>query len=119
MRYVNGILCLVMLLFAGVQYNDPDFFIWIPAYLVPAVWAGLAAWRPALVGRPRPFAGLAACLGAAAFATVLLWPTEPGWWQKDVWWEKEVVREGMGVMVLTLVLAVVALTAWTKRRRPA
>lgn len=29
----------LFILFAGFQYNDPDFFIWIPIYLVVAIVA--------------------------------------------------------------------------------
>ena len=47
MRYVNGFFCVLLVLFAIVQYNDPDAILWILIYGVPAVWAGLAAFRPA------------------------------------------------------------------------
>lgn len=117
MRYVNGFLCLVMLLFAAVQYNDPDFYLWVPIYLVPAAWAGVAAWRPALLRRRRALAGLAVCLAAALVGAIVAWPAEPGWWQQDVWWDKELVREGMGVMIVTAVLCFAALGGWLARRR--
>ena len=37
MKIFNGIFVLVFILFAAVQYNDPDPYLWIPIYLYPAV----------------------------------------------------------------------------------
>ena len=37
MKYVNIACVLLMLLFAGVQYNDPDGFLWAAIYLVPVM----------------------------------------------------------------------------------
>lgn len=111
MRYVNIVLCLLMLLFIGVQYNDPDGLIWMVIYLVPAGWAALAAWRPAMLSRPLIRWLLVLCLLAALAAVVWFWPTTPGWWQQEVWWEVETAREGMGMMIVAIVLLVALLSA--------
>ncbi len=112
MRYLNGLLCLMLILFAGVQYNDPDAVMWILIYAIPAAWAGVAGFRPALLtGKPATI-GLGACLVAAVAGTIYLWPQEAGWWHRDAWWEAELVREGMGLMIVTSVLCVVVLTRW-------
>lgn len=37
MKVFNFIFVLVFILFAAVQYNDPDPYLWIPIYLYPAV----------------------------------------------------------------------------------
>ena len=117
LRAVNGFLCLVLVAFAAVQYNDPDFYFWIPVYLVPAAWAGMAAYRPERLRR-RPFAaGLALCIVAAIAGTVWFWPTEDGFWRRDVWWESETAREGMGVLIVTIVLLVVAFAASRAKTR--
>ena len=34
---LHKILAGLFILFAGFQYNDPDFFIWVPVYLVVAI----------------------------------------------------------------------------------
>ncbi|MFQ5955558.1 MAG: transmembrane 220 family protein [Kiloniellales bacterium] len=112
MRYLNGFFCLLLILFAAVQYNDPDAVLWFLIYAVPAAWAGVAAFRPQLLQGIMPTAGLGACLVASVAGMLYMWPTEAGWWRIDVWWEIEVVREAMGLMVITIVLAVVALTRW-------
>ncbi len=36
MKIVKYILILIFVLFAAVQYNDPDVFLWIFVYLFPA-----------------------------------------------------------------------------------
>lgn len=116
MRYVNAVFCVLMLLFAAVQYNDPDAVFWGVVYAVPAFWAGLAAYRPqALRGRGASL-GLAASIVLAVIGTVYFWPRDQGWWQQDVWWESEPAREGMGFMLATLTLLVVAFT-WSRVRR--
>ena len=51
MRILNGFLCVILALFTIVQYNDPDAILWIVIYGVPAVWAGVAAYRPNAVER--------------------------------------------------------------------
>jgi hypothetical protein len=41
MKILNIVLCVVFLLFLGVQYNDPDPYLWMPIY-------GFVAWICAL-----------------------------------------------------------------------
>ena len=117
MRVFNGLMALLLLLFAVVQYNDPDFFIWMPIYLVPAIWAGIAAIRPASFRNAVATGGLHLCLLAAVAGTIYAWPTDEGWWQREVWWESELAREGMGLMIVTVSLLVVAVSSWWLRRQ--
>jgi hypothetical protein len=42
MKILNGIFTLLFILFAGLQYNDPDPYVWIPIYLYAALLCGLA-----------------------------------------------------------------------------
>ena len=42
MKVFNLIFCLLFLFSAGLQYNDPDPYIWIPIYLYGAVLCWLA-----------------------------------------------------------------------------
>jgi hypothetical protein len=37
MKIFNIFFCVVFILFAVVQYNDPDPYLWIPIYLYPAL----------------------------------------------------------------------------------
>jgi hypothetical protein len=116
MRILYIALCLIFVAFTAVQYNDPDFYFWMPVYLTPAAWAGVAAWRPAGVkgGAARP--ALWACLLAAVAGTAWFWPTDDGFWRQDVWWDSETAREGMGMMIVTVGLLLVALGTAGGRR---
>ncbi len=40
MKILFGVLTVMFILFAGLQYNDPDPYIWIPYYLGIAVLTG-------------------------------------------------------------------------------
>lgn len=117
MRYVNIPLGLVMVVFAAVQYNDPDALLWIVIYLIPAAWAFAAAFRLPSVRSPRGTVLLSVTLAAALATTAYYWPQAPGFWRKDVWWVDEEAREGMGVLVALAVLLFVAATSLTGRTR--
>ena len=67
MKYLNIACGLLMILFAGVQFNDPDGLLWAAIYLVPAIWAGILAFRPHLIQNTLPF-GL---LGLSAAAELI------------------------------------------------
>lgn len=43
MKIFNLIWCVLFIVFAGLQYNDPDPYIWVPIYLYGAVYCALAA----------------------------------------------------------------------------
>lgn len=110
MRYLNWFLCILMILFAAVQYNDPDAPVWAAIYGVAAFWAGFAAYRPSRLRQTLPTLALAACLLLALVGTAYLWPTDAGWWRREVWWQSETAREGMGLMLVTATLLIVAVT---------
>jgi hypothetical protein len=112
MRLVLGFLAVLMLMAVAVQYNDPDGPLWMLYYGVPAVWAGLAALRPAAVLGTAGRALLIATTIAAALLTVWYWPPVDAWWRVDVWWHTEEAREGMGLMIVTVVLAIVLAAAF-------
>ncbi len=43
MKIFNVFFCVVFIVFAGLQYNDPDPYIWMPIYLYAAVLCWLAS----------------------------------------------------------------------------
>lgn len=116
LRIVNGLFGLMMLSFVVVQWNDPDGPLWMAIYLVPAVWALLAASGLSLLRSPIALGLLWASVLFGASAMIYYWPTVAGFWRKDVWWVEESAREGMGVMVLFVVLIVALVSAY---RQPA
>jgi Transmembrane family 220, helix len=99
MRYVHMILCLTMLGFTAVQYNDPDALLWIVYYIVPAGWAYLAAFRPQILGAPRTRQWLWTCTLAWLGLVIFYWPTMANFWRSEVFMAEETAREGMGLMI--------------------
>ena len=112
----NAFLCVLLIAFAAVQYNDPDFYFWIPVYLLPAALAGLTAYRPQRLLTPPFNAVLLVCIVAGIVGTLWFWPTEEGFWHREVWLQSETAREAMGFMIVAVALLVVALSAWPTRR---
>jgi hypothetical protein len=43
MKTFNIVFAVLFVIFAGLQYNDPDPYIWVPIYLYSAVFCYLAA----------------------------------------------------------------------------
>ncbi len=115
MRYLNIFLALLMLLFIAVQFNDPDGLQWMVIYLVPASWAAIAGFFPAWLSGSMVRGALILCILLALFGMYWYWPVTPGWWRQEVWWEVETAREGMGMMIVAIVL-LVALVSTRARR---
>lgn len=111
MRYVNILLCVLMVGFAAVQYNDPDALLWIVLYMIPAVWAGLAAFRLTAVRSISGTRLLWASVAAGIAAVIFYWPEMPGFWRTEVFMAEETAREGMGVMIAFVVLLVTLFSA--------
>ncbi|HRH60013.1 MAG TPA: transmembrane 220 family protein [Chitinophagaceae bacterium] len=42
MKIFNGFFCFCFVVFAALQYNDPDPYVWVPLYLYAAVLCALA-----------------------------------------------------------------------------
>ncbi len=116
MRIVNGVLCLLLILFSAVQYNDPDVLLWGLIYGIGAVFTGLAAYRPGLLASPRLATAFALFLAVSIGGVYYYWPTTPDWWVKDVWWEAETAREGMGMMIVAAAMLIAGLTVLRARR---
>ena len=115
MKYLNIACGLLMILFAGVQFNDPDGLLWAAIYLVPAIWAGILAFRPHLIQNTLPFGLLGLSAAAELIGVLYYWPTTPGFWRQDVWWKTETVREGMGIMIAAVVVLIALATAVRNR----
>lgn len=117
MRIVSGVCAVVLIVFAAVQYNDPDALFWAPIYAGGAVLCALAAFRPRIyAGSPAGLVYAAAVLASLA-GVVRFWPSASGWWMQEVWWENEAAREGMGMMVLAAALLLALPVVWRHRGR--
>lgn len=45
MKVFNIIFCFIFIVFAALQYNDPDPYLWIPIYLYTAILCWLASQK--------------------------------------------------------------------------
>lgn len=117
MRIINGVLFVLLILFIGVQYNDPDGMLWAAIYGSGVIWCGVAAFRPRLFAMGPVFGLFTLTVVAAIAGLFYFWPDTPRWWMQDVWWETETAREGMGMMILSIALAFTGFVALRFRRR--
>ena len=116
MRSLCGVLAVLLVLFAAVQYNDSDALFWISAYGAGAVLCGLAALRPRVLRRRTGRAAIAASVVLAGVGVVIFWPEGNRWWSIAEWWPEvagEASREGMGMMILFgALLAAATVALW-------
>jgi hypothetical protein len=112
MRYLHAALCAVLVVFAALQYNDPDWYYWGPVYLLAAAWSFLAFRRPEFLAR-APLARIAAPASLGLFLigfAVLARHLGPGWIHV------EEARESIGYLICA---AATALALWDGRRSEA
>lgn len=114
MKIFNLIFCILFILFAALQYNDPDPYVWIPIYL----YAAILCWF-AFKGRfyKRAYAiGIMVYLGYAIFLLltkngVLDWINEhdaeniAATMQAEKPWIED-AREFFGLLILIIVLSI-------------
>lgn len=115
LRLLNVLTCLTMLGFAAVQYNDPDWLLWVFYYGVPAFWAFMAAFRRRAFTSVQWLGWLWASLAAWGVLVWYYWPQMPNWWLKSVWINEETAREGMGLMIAFVALAIALMSAYRRR----
>jgi hypothetical protein len=110
MRWLHIVLGAVLIIFATLQYNDPDPYLWGPIYGFAALWALLAAWRPALLGG-RTAVRLGAITCAILFLIGFAWlaPTIG----RD-WIQVEEAREALGYLICAVSTG---LALWTGLRQ--
>jgi hypothetical protein len=114
MKVFNFFFCIIFILFAALQYNDPDPWVWIPIYLYAAVLCWLV-----FKGKfyPRAYvAGIIAYLIYAGFLFftkdgILDWFNKynsqniTGTMQAEKPWIEQ-TREFFGLIILIVVLGV-------------
>lgn len=111
MRALLGLLLVLMILFGAVQYNDPDGLLWMGIYAVPAIWCAIGLFRPHTFKRKGVNVLFWTSVVMSVIGVFYFWPLTPKFWTKDVWYNVETAREGMGLMIVFLVLLVVSFSA--------
>ena len=110
MKYINLLLSIMMFLFVFVQFNDPDFYYWATIYSIPALSSGVIFLNPKIIHKlPLQLLFIILFIGTI-FLTGFYWPKESLWWKVDIWWNTETAREGMGMMISSLVMMFSAIT---------
>lgn len=114
MKIFNLVFCIFFILFAALQYNDPDPWLWMPIYLYSAILCWLAFRRKYF---PKAYLfGIVAYLGYAVFLLfekdgVLDWITKhnadniAGTMKAETPWIED-TREFFGLLILIIVLAI-------------
>ena len=110
MKYLNLLLSILMFLFVFVQYNDPDFYYWGIIYFIPAFSSGLVFLNPKIINKLSSQLLFIILFIGIIFLTGFYWPKDSLWWEVDVWWNTESVREGMGMMISSIVMIISALS---------
>lgn len=114
MKIFNLIFCIFFILFAALQYNDPDPWLWVPIYLYSAILCWLA-FRGKYFPKAFLF-GIIAYLGYAVLLFfekdgVLDWITKhdadniAGTMKAETPWIED-TREFFGLLILIVVLAI-------------
>jgi hypothetical protein len=124
MKIFNLVFCILFILFAALQYNDPDPWLWIPIYLYGAILCWLA-----FKGKFPRLAYIVGILGYLVYA-VILFVEEDGVWDwitkynaaniagsmkaEKPWIED--TREFLGLAILLVVLTINYFYAKKKKR---
>jgi Transmembrane family 220, helix len=120
MRVVHVVLSAILVFFAALQYNDPDWYYWGLVYLLAAAWSFAAAYgRERLGSWPLVRIGGLVCvmLFLAGFVS-LASNIGPGWIHN------EEAREAFGYLICSVTTALAVFDAqrqsWsvTERGRP-
>jgi general stress protein CsbA len=124
MKFLNLLFCLLFIVSAALQYNDPDPYVWIPIYGYGAVLCWLA-----FRGRYYPRAYLVGITVYALYAGYLFFTNDGVWdWinkhdaeniaqtmkAENPWIED--TREFFGLLILIVVLG---MNYWYARRKKA
>lgn len=99
MKILRFVLSILMILFAVVQYNDPDGLWWAFIYGLAAFTLLLANWGPGVLRHPIGKMFLLLLLAAFTIGVWFYWPEDPDFWKTEVFWETETAREGLGMMI--------------------
>jgi hypothetical protein len=122
MKIFNLVFCILFILFAALQYNDPDPYIWVPVYGYAAVLCWLA-----FRGRYFPKAYLLGIVAYVGYAVYLFFEKDgvydwltvhdasniAGSMKAESPWVED-AREFFGLLIL---VAVLAGDWWYARRR--
>lgn len=107
-KTISYVIAAIFLLFAAVQYNDPDWYLWIPVYLIIAILVFIS------IGRKLPLLLLYAVLFLFLVWFLSMMPNFIQWIKADMPDiagimkasnpEIELMREFFGVLICIITL---------------
>ncbi len=103
MKILRFVLSVLMIVFAVVQYNDPDGIWWAFIYTLAAFILLFSNWCPTVLRQPMGKMLLLLIISGFALGVWIYWPEDPNFWKTEVFWETESAREGMGMMIALFV----------------
>jgi hypothetical protein len=110
MRYVHAAFVAILIFFAALQVNDPDWYYWGPVYLLAAAWSGLALWRPEAFTHSQ-------IVATGAAISIVLFLAGFAWLARELgpgWIHNEEARESLGYFICA---AATAFAVWESRLR--
>jgi hypothetical protein len=116
LRYLMLVFFTMLLIFAGLQYNDPDPELWIPLYLIPAAICLLA-----FTGRFYNYLTFFLILGYMS-GSIYIWPNEYMGitFSMDYHPSVEEARESLGLLIASIsMLSCMAFAWFSYPKRPA
>jgi uncharacterized protein (DUF2236 family) len=120
-RIFFGIWCLLFILFAFWQWNDPDPWLWMTLYGGASVLCAMAARGHF----PMPL--LLIIVAGCLIGAVYLYPGAVGEWvqqemeQQDLSMKTqsmEEARESFGLLIIAIILSVAAFVGWRTKTKP-
>jgi len=115
LRILNLLLCVVMLAFAASQIKQPDAWLWVGYFVVPAFWAFIAGFRHRAFRSVRWLGWLWGCVAAWLMLLWRHWPQIADFWRPQVWLHDAVARSSLGLVLAVATLVVALATAYRKR----
>lgn len=107
MRIVHVVLAAILVFFAALQYDDPDWYYWVPVYLIAAAWSFAAACGLKRLGSSRfvRIGGLICVMLFLAGFVALAGNIGPGWIHN------EEAREAIGYLICAVATALASFDA--------
>lgn len=116
---MNGIMLLMFVFSAAVQYNDPDPLAWMFIYGAAAVACGLEIRRKAPLWLPAAIAIIALASAASLYSRARDVPVASlfaEWEMRNI--NIEEAREMYGLLIIAVWMIVIVVARWSRLREP-
>jgi hypothetical protein len=115
LRLFNLALFAVAATLAMVTYSHADWPRWAASFVVPALWALIAALRPRVFISVQVLGWLWVSVAGTLAFLVLRWPAAPRFWSPLVWSHDAPAQAAVALLFGLGVLMIVLVTAYRTR----